>query len=167
MFFASCIFVTCDASQYVQGHRRWDEPKAGAVRTARCLVLAQQSSCFDAPGAKTAECSFSVALWSTAYWEGYSTEQVSVDSMKEAGLWVKTNLWNHLWVSWYFTADDISLNVCILLVFWNTHIYVVQHRGCILKAGFWVQMQVRLQVNSEHRKNNMLDVCLNLFLKLL
>lgn len=54
------FLLPSDASQYVKRHTRWDEPKAGAVRTARCLVLAQQSSCFDAPGAKRAECNFSV-----------------------------------------------------------------------------------------------------------
>lgn len=121
-----------DGSQYVQGHGRWDEPRAAAVRTARCLVLARQSSCFDAPGAKRAECNFSVPLWSTACWVGYSTEQASVDSMKEAGLWVKTNLWNHLWVSSYFTADDISLNVCAVGFPELPHIYEREVMGWIL-----------------------------------
>lgn len=75
--------------QYVQGHTRWDEPKAGAVRTAQRPVLAQQSCCFDALGAERAECNFSAPLWSTACWEGYGTEQVSVGPMKEASLWVE------------------------------------------------------------------------------
>lgn len=75
--------------QYVQGHTRWEEPKAGAVRTAQRLVLAQQSCCFDALGAERAECNFSAPLWSTACWGGYGTEQISVGPAKEAGLWVE------------------------------------------------------------------------------
>ena len=71
-------------------HQR-DEPKAATVRTAQCLVLAQQSSCFDALGAKTAECIFSQPSRSTACWEGHSTEEASADSLGEAGLWVERN----------------------------------------------------------------------------
>lgn len=85
----------------------WDEPKAGDVRRAPCLVLAQQSCRYDAPGATRAECNFSVplSLWSTACLGGYGTEQVSAGPKKEAGLWGeegrRENLQIHIFHDWF------------------------------------------------------------------